>query len=68
MERDDVAGYLDSWVIHLSAERKSPNTIRAYTAGVAAWMRWCERNGLEPLLERDQVPDSLANYLLNYPS
>jgi integrase/recombinase XerD len=34
-----------SWVIHLQAERKSPHTIKGYTAGLQAYVRWCEREG-----------------------
>jgi site-specific recombinase XerD len=32
----------ESWVTHLEAERKSPHTIRTYTAGLDAYIRWCE--------------------------
>jgi site-specific recombinase XerD len=32
----------------LKAEHKSPNTIRTYTAGLAAFARWCDEHGREP--------------------
>jgi integrase/recombinase XerD len=36
----------ESWITHLEAERKSPHTIRTYTAGLNAYVAWCEREGL----------------------
>src|SRR5258706_5531294 len=40
MPADDVASLLESWKTHLQAERKSPHTIRTYTNGVEAYLRW----------------------------
>lgn len=40
MNRDDIPALLGSWTIALKAEAKSPNTIRAYTEGVRAYLRW----------------------------
>ena len=52
-----------SWITHMQAERKSPHTIRTYTAGVAAYRRWCEiRNGAETnpgqIRHNESRPDS----------
>jgi len=38
----DLASYLDSWTIHLQAERKSPQTIRSYLEGVRQFLDWCK--------------------------
>jgi hypothetical protein len=35
----ELAALTESWIIHMQAERKSPHTIRTYTAGVAAFAR-----------------------------
>jgi integrase/recombinase XerD len=48
----DMAALRASWITHLQAERKSPHTIRSYTAGLDAFARWCDRSGLEPRLDR----------------
>lgn len=42
-EARELAG---SWITHLEAERKSPHTIKTYTAGLEAYTRWCEAQGL----------------------
>jgi integrase/recombinase XerD len=42
MTPDEVAFLLESWTTHLQAERKSPHTIRTYTTGVRAYLRWCQ--------------------------
>ena len=65
MDAGEVGGYLDSWVIHLTAEHKSLNTIKAYTAGVTAYLRWCEKSGQEPQFRRDQVAGFMADLLKN---
>jgi integrase/recombinase XerD len=52
-----------SWVTHLEAERKSPHTIRTYTAGVAAFVRWCRGAGIEPSLDRPTVEKFTASLL-----
>ena len=46
MRADEARTLAESWVTHLEAERKSPHTIRTYTAGLDAYIRWCEREGL----------------------
>jgi len=50
----------ESWVTHLEAERKSPHTIRTYTAGLAAYIAWCERQGLAVDLEPKAVEKFMA--------
>lgn len=46
---------LESWIIHLRAERKSPGTLRAYRTGVEAYLDWCTAEGLPEVLDRGQV-------------
>lgn len=46
MRADEARALAESWVIHLEAEHKSPHTIRTYTAGLDAYVAWCEREGL----------------------
>jgi integrase/recombinase XerD len=55
MTTDDLAALTESWVTHLKAEHKSPHTIRTYTAGVAAFTRWCQAAGRDPVLDRPTV-------------
>ena len=38
---DDLETLAESWSVYLAAERKSPNTIRAYLAAVSAFTSWC---------------------------
>lgn len=63
MRADELDGLRESWITHLQAERKSPNTIRTYTAGVAAFARWCEGAGVEPVLDRATVEKFTASVL-----
>ena len=53
----------ESWITHMQAERKSPHTIRTYTAGVAAFTRWCEAAGIEPVFDRPTVEKFTAALL-----
>ncbi|MGO8957586.1 MAG: tyrosine-type recombinase/integrase [Streptosporangiaceae bacterium] len=59
----ELTALTDSWVTHLQAERKSPHTIRTYTNGVTAFARWCDRNGIEPVLDRATVSKFTASLL-----
>ena len=53
----------ESWITHMQAERKSPHSIRTYTAGVAAFARWCEAAGIEPVFDRPTVEKFTAALL-----
>lgn len=59
----ELSGLLQSWTVHLRAERKSDQTIRTYTAGVRLWLDWCARTGTEPALERAAVNAFVADLL-----
>jgi integrase/recombinase XerD len=63
MTPDELDALADSWTTHLEAERKSPHTIRTYTAGVAAFARWCKAAGIEPSLDRPTVEKFTASLL-----
>ncbi|MFF4086368.1 tyrosine-type recombinase/integrase [Streptomyces nigra] len=51
----DIASLLDSWLIHLAAERKSAQTLKTYGDGVRAFLRWCEAAECPPILDRPTV-------------
>lgn len=60
MRADEARELAESWVTHLEAEHKSPHTIRTYTAGLDAYVRWCEREGLAVDLAPKQVEKFMA--------
>jgi integrase/recombinase XerD len=39
----DAAALLDSFLLHLRAERKSPQTVKTYGDGIRAFLSWCEK-------------------------
>lgn len=53
----DLAALLTSWQLALRAERKSPATVKVYTDGITAFLRWCDAEGVpaelsKPLVQR----------------
>ncbi|MFE6406536.1 site-specific integrase [Streptomyces sp. NPDC057837] len=50
-----IPSLLDSWLLHLAAERKSAQTRKIYGDGVRAFLRWCEAAGCSPVLDRPTV-------------
>lgn len=46
---------LDSWLLHLRAERKSPETVKTYGDGVRRFLAWCAVEGATPVLDRPTV-------------
>ncbi len=60
MTPDEARTLAESWVTHLEAERKSPHTIRTYTAGLGAYVAWCEREGLAVDLSPKPVEKFMA--------
>jgi integrase/recombinase XerD len=55
MAPEDMRTLLDSWLLHLRAERKSPNTVASYGDGVRRFLAWCAQTGTEPTLDRSTV-------------
>ena len=51
----DLAALLPSWKLALTADRKSPQTIDAYTTGVRLFLAWCAEQGHAAVLERHLV-------------
>jgi integrase/recombinase XerD len=59
----DLASLLDSWTLHLNAERKSPQTVKSYTEGVRQFLAWADREGTPPVLDRPTVNAFVATLL-----
>jgi site-specific recombinase XerD len=50
---DALASLVDSWALHLRAERKSANTIKSYTISVRRYLAWCvEEDVADAALDR----------------
>jgi integrase/recombinase XerD len=63
MTGDELSALLGSWEIHLRAERKSPQTVKIYRDGLRAFLRWCDREGVDPALDRATVNKWIADLL-----
>lgn len=59
----DLADVLGSWELHLRAERRSPQTVKAYGDGVRAYLAWCERVGRPVALDRRQLREFVDDLL-----
>lgn len=59
----DLPALLDSWQVHLRAERKSSETLKAYTTGVRQFLAWCERTRTLEVLDRPTVNAFVADLL-----
>jgi integrase/recombinase XerD len=61
----DAAVLLDSFVLHLRGERKSPQTVKTYGDGVRAFLSWCEKTSPagEVLLNAATVNTWIADLL-----
>lgn len=59
----DLASLLDSWTLHLNAERKSPQTVKSYTEGVRQFLAWAAREDTPPVLDRPTVNAFVAQLL-----
>lgn len=60
----DTMVLLDSWIVALRAERKSPQTIKSYVNGVRQFADWAEDNAVPPHLDRATV-NAFSAYLLD---
>lgn len=49
MTEPDLTSLLTSWRLALSADRKSPQTLKSYTEGVTAYLAWCTEQEAPPL-------------------
>lgn len=59
---DDLRVLGESWALSLRADRKSPQTIKAYGDGLRFYLDWCEGEDAEPL-ERSSVRAWVADLL-----
>lgn len=59
----DLDALLDSWMLHLRAQRKSPDTRKSYADGVRAFLAWCREEGVEPQLTEAAVTAWMAALL-----
>ncbi|HME47607.1 tyrosine-type recombinase/integrase, partial [Mycobacterium sp.] len=59
----DLAALLPSWQLAMRAERKSPKTIKSYTEGVQAFLRWCQTTDTQPELTATTVQAFVADLL-----
>lgn len=51
----ELLSLLDSWLLNLRAERKSPQTVKTYGDGVRKFAAWCAEADLPPELDRPTV-------------
>jgi site-specific recombinase XerD len=58
-----VRDLLDSWLLALRAERKSPQTIKTYGDGVRRFLTWCDETDVEPRLEKPIVDRFVVDLL-----
>ena len=63
MRASEARALAESWVTHLEAERKSAHTVRTYTAGLSAYITWCEREGRPVDLDPRPVKEFTAAML-----
>jgi site-specific recombinase XerD len=54
---------LDSWLLHLAAERKSAQTLKSYGDGVRRFLDYCAAQGCDPVLDRPTV-EAFQRHLL----
>jgi integrase/recombinase XerD len=59
----DLRALLDSFLLNLRGERKSPQTVKTYGDGVRAFFTWCEAAGTPAALERATVAAFTASLL-----
>lgn len=57
----DLESLLDSWLIALRGERKSPSTLKVYRAGVTGFAEFCRREGLPVELTKASVRSYMAS-------
>nr|WP_211340924.1 phage integrase N-terminal SAM-like domain-containing protein [Xylanimonas allomyrinae] len=62
-DHPDLAPLVESWVLSLRAERKSPATVKSYTAAVSGFLAWCAETGHPPVLTKSAVTAYSAHLL-----
>ena len=56
---------LDSWLLSLRAERKSPETLKSYGNGVRGFLAYCDEQDIEPALDKSTLNRFVADLLDN---
>jgi integrase/recombinase XerD len=59
----DLGVLLTSWELALRAERKSPQTVKAYGDGVRRFLAWCDQHDRSPALDRPTVAAFVTDLL-----
>jgi site-specific recombinase XerD len=62
MDAAALLALLPSWQLSLSADRKSPQTLKSYTDGVTSYLAWCKDEDAPPL-ERMSIRSWVAALL-----
>lgn len=57
----DLDELLQSWLIALRGERKSPETLKAYKTGVRAFLNFCSEQDIPPALTKSTVVAFMAS-------
>ncbi|HSJ44280.1 MAG TPA: tyrosine-type recombinase/integrase [Euzebyales bacterium] len=63
LDIEDLTALMHSWLIHLAAQHKSPETIKSYRKGVRQFLDWSQRHGVKPALDTDTVSAFVADLL-----
>lgn len=63
MTPEDLSALLDSWLLNLRAERKSPQTIKTYGDGIRRFIAWAAEADMAPELDRPTVNAFIASLL-----
>ena len=59
----DLRALLDSFLLHLRAERKSPQTVKTYGDGIRGFLRWCSIENVPPALDPPTADKWVASLL-----
>src|SRR5262245_7503523 len=57
----DLDSLLDSWLIALRGEHKSPSTLKAYGAGVEQYLAFCDHEQMPRVLSKPGVRAFMAS-------
>jgi integrase/recombinase XerD len=63
MAQPCLAELLPSWELDLRHSRKSPQTVKSYSDGVRAYLRWCAANDKPAVLDRRQLREFIDDLL-----
>lgn len=63
MDATQLGSLVESWVLQLKAQRRSPQTIKGYLLGVQQYMLFCGTRGISPDLDKASV-NAWVLYLL----